>query len=57
MREHYHTSLENVLVYGISAILVINLIQIGSGWLVKSSNPALASVGKATGALVSFGGN
>ena len=54
MREHYHSSVENVIFYGLSAILVINLTRIGASWAAKSQTPMLASAGKAVGALVTF---
>lgn len=35
MQLHWHASVENVLLYGISAIIVINLVRIGGGMLVQ----------------------
>lgn len=55
MQEHYHASIEHILVYGVSAILVINLTRIISGWMVNSKVSGLQTVGKAAGSLVHFG--
>lgn len=47
---HWHTSVENVLIYGISAIIVINLVRLASAQLLN--NEQTAGAGRALGALV-----
>lgn len=51
MRAHWHGSVDNILLYGLSAILVINLGRIGAGWLVKKGGKA-AALGESVGALL-----
>ena len=51
---HWHTSAENVIVYGVSALVFFNLWRIGSAFLARQNNEAVSSIGKAAGALVTF---
>ncbi len=55
MRIHYHASIENVLLYGISAIIVIDLLGLAAVHLRTKSGP-LATIGNALGAIVPFKG-
>ena len=48
---HWHVSIENVLVYGVSAIIVINLARIGSAKLIEREGK-LGDIGRAIGAVV-----
>ena len=52
MEKHWHTGAEHILLYGLSAVLVFNLIKIISAKLVNSSNGALQTAGKVGGSLV-----
>lgn len=51
MQHHWHISIENVLIYGLSAILVINLLRLMAAGMSKSSS--FESLGKGLGAIVS----
>lgn len=55
MSEHFHTGLENVIFYGLSAILVINITRFVAAKMAKSNNPSIAGIGSAIGATVQFG--
>ena len=55
MRPHYHATIEHILLYGVSAIIVINVTRLGAAKL--STQPgALGQIGRSVGALVTFGG-
>lgn len=55
MRPHYHATIEHVLLYGVSAILVINLTRIAAVKL--GTQPGIVgSIGRSVGALVTFSG-
>lgn len=57
MREgHWHTGVENVLVYGLSAIVVFNLWRIAAAHVAKQDG-MIGQLGKSAGALVSFPSN
>lgn len=53
---HWHGSVENVLLYGVSAIIVIDVLGISAAWLTRQNNPTVSAVGKALGAIVPFKG-
>lgn len=55
MRPHYHATVEHILLYGVSAIIVINLVRIASAKL-GAQPGVIGQIGKSTGALVTFGG-
>lgn len=52
---HWHTSAENIVIYGVSALIFLNLWRIGAAFAARSQNDLVAKTGKAAGALVSFG--
>lgn len=51
---HWHTSAENVIVYGVSALVFFNLWAIGAAFLARQDNRTVAAIGKGAGALVTF---
>jgi hypothetical protein len=51
MLPHWHVNIESVLVYGISAIIVINLGRLGAAQLAKRDG-RIGDVGRALGAVV-----
>ncbi len=54
MKIHWHFSAENVLFAGVSAIVVMNLVRIGSAYLI--TKPGLpGTIGKALGSTIHFG--
>jgi hypothetical protein len=55
MTEHFHVSIDAVLVYGISAIIVINLLRILFAKMAQLPGP-VGAIGVSLGALVHFGG-
>jgi hypothetical protein len=55
MRDHYHATIEHILLYGVSAIIVINLVRIGAAKL-GTMDGAMGAAGRSIGALVTFGG-
>lgn len=52
MSPHWHVSVENVAIYGLSAILVIWGLRTVSAVLLK--NPGTEMIGKAIGGVVNF---
>ena len=54
MANHVHTGPISILFAGLSAILVINLVRLGSAKLATMDNSTLAALGRTTGALVHF---
>lgn len=54
MQEHLHTGPVNILVYGLSAWVVFNLIRFTAAAMVTSDNPMLDKVGRILGASISF---
>lgn len=54
MRIHWHFSAENVLFAGLSAIIVINIVRLGSAKLAASNNDMVAKIGTSIGATVNF---
>ena len=54
MREHYHTSIEHVLLTGIAAILVIDGFGLLAIQLARSDNELVARTGRILGAVVPF---
>lgn len=52
MEKHWHTGAEHILIYGLSALLVFNLIKLISAKMVLSSNDTVATAGKVGGSLV-----
>jgi hypothetical protein len=55
VREHWHATVDHVLLYGVSAIIVINITRILAAKLGAMDGP-LGTVGQNVGALVHFGG-
>lgn len=55
MRDHYHATIEHILLYGVSAIIVINLTRIAAA-KIGAMDGVMGSVGRSVGALVTFGG-
>jgi hypothetical protein len=51
MQEHVHTGVVSFLFAGISAIVMFQLVRLGSAWLVTKGG-VLESIGTSTGALV-----
>ena len=51
MTPHWHASIDNVLLYGVSAIIVFNVVKLASAQLVKRGG-ALGELGASIGALV-----
>jgi hypothetical protein len=51
MSHHWHISIENIIIYGVSAILVINFTRFLAEAL--SKNSGTATIGNALGAIVS----
>jgi hypothetical protein len=54
MKIHWHSSIEDIIIAGASAILVINLTRFASAKLAKMDGP-VGTFGQALGALVHFG--
>jgi hypothetical protein len=52
--KHWHTGLEHILLYGVSALIVFNLIRIGAARATTSSNRFVSSAGQVAGSLVRF---
>lgn len=55
VRIHYHASIEDILLYGISAIIVIDLLGLAAVHLRTRSGP-IGTFGNALGAIVPFKG-
>ena len=51
---HWHASVEDIIIYGVSAILVINLWRFAAAKAAKVDGP-IGTIGQAAGALVHFG--
>lgn len=56
MREHYHTSIEHILLTGIAAILVIDVFGLLAVQMTRSQNELVARGGRILGAVVPFHG-
>lgn len=54
MSGHWHLGVDHVLIYGVSAIVVINLIRIIAAWMVNRGG-TLETAGTVLGGLVHFG--
>ena len=54
-RDHVHTGIIAFVYAGLSAVVFIQLVRLGSGKLATSRTPLIASIGRASGALVQFG--
>lgn len=54
MSEHTHTGFVAFLFAGVSALIFLNLWRIAAAHAADSSNPTIASIGAAAGALVKF---
>lgn len=54
MKGHFHATVDSILLYGVSAIIVINLTRIVAAKL-GTMPGALGTVGQNVGALVHFG--
>lgn len=50
---HWHSGAENILMYGLSAIVVLNVWRVLSAHVAKQDG-LIGQVGKSAGALVSF---
>ena len=51
--DHFHSGVDSVLLYGVSAIIVINLVRIGAGKLAAQPG-VVGQIGSAIGGLVHF---
>lgn len=49
---HWHASVDQILLYGLSAIVVFNVVRLIAIQVSKVDNPAAQTVGGALGALV-----
>lgn len=54
MSGHWHLGVDHVLIYGLSAIVVINLVRIIAAWMVNRGGK-LETAGTVIGGLVHFG--
>ena len=54
MKVHYHASIEHIILYGVSAILFINIVGLGAAMLAKRDG-VIGAAGKAIGSVVPFG--
>jgi hypothetical protein len=52
MDKHWHSGAEHILLYGLSALIVFNLIKIIAAKAVSSSNNFVQTAGKVGGSLV-----
>lgn len=52
--QHFHTSIDSILLYGVSAIVVINVTRLAAGKMATQGG-AVGDVGASLGALVHFG--
>lgn len=55
VNEHYHTSLDHIIITTVGVVVTIHVGRFVAGFMVKSQQPAVASAGKALGAVLSFG--
>ena len=53
-QNHFHTDAVQLLITALGVIVVMHMLRIGGGFLADSKTPALASVGKGVGGLVTF---
>ncbi len=53
---HWHASVEDMLIYGVSAIIVINLWRFAAAKAAKADG-FIGTAGRAAGGLVTWGGN
>lgn len=53
MKEHYHLTIEHVVIYGVSALLFFNVLRIVAVKLGAQPGP-IGTAGRAVGALVTF---
>lgn len=51
---HWHISIDNILLYGVSALIVFNVIRLVASLMVAKGG-ALETPGKVLGSLVHFG--
>lgn len=56
MKPHYHATVEHILLYGVSAIIVINLWRVAAAWA-GTKGGAIGTIGHAAGTLTTFGGS
>lgn len=54
--EHVHIGVEHLLIYGVAALVFLNLWRLLAAMLVTSENAYAEKAGAAMGALVHFGG-
>lgn len=54
MREHYHTSIDNIVVTTAMVIIGLQVTRFVAAKIAKSDNASIAGMGKALGAIVSF---
>jgi hypothetical protein len=54
MSEHYHTSIDHIILTTVAVVLTIHVGRVGAGWMVKSSTPGIQAIGKAVGAVLTF---
>lgn len=55
MKVHWHGSVDNIVLYGISAIIVIDVLGLSAAWMAQRDG-AIGTFGKALGAIVPFKG-
>lgn len=56
MKLHFHGGIEHVVLYGLSAIVVIDILGLAAGRMVAAKNPMISNAGKALGAVVPYKG-
>ncbi len=54
MREHYHGTIEHILLYGVSALIFLNIWRLVAVQLGKQEG-AIGTIGTSMGALTHFG--
>lgn len=54
MQDHYHTSIDHIVLTTVAVVLTIHVGRVVAGWAVKSNSPGIAAVGKAVGAVLTF---
>lgn len=54
MTPHWHASVDQILLYGLSALVVMNLLRLVAVPMVNSNQPLVKNVGAGLGALVTF---
>lgn len=54
MSEHYHSSIDHIILTTVGVVVTIHIGRFVASWMVKSNTPTMQTIGKAVAGVLTF---